>query len=165
MSHQRNKTSQLLRSSRLTCLASERTAGETGTTTGSRTATPGSSGRPAFTTPTTKRRSFSVWPKPGKLQCFPGNDGSACRSVLESCRPLRCSWFHLTAGFGVSRWGWLWCDSLLSEPPFPFSLRKKAQNLSQTNSSGEDWATSSSGKSPNSRYCKIKTGKTLQPLF
>lgn len=61
-------------SSRWTCLVLVQTAVETGTTTGSRTATLENLGRPAFTTQTTKPRSLSGWPKPAKSRFFLGNN-------------------------------------------------------------------------------------------
>lgn len=63
-----------LLSSRWTCLVSVQTAVETGTTTGSRTATPENSGRPASTMQTTKPRSLRGWPKLAKSQSFLENN-------------------------------------------------------------------------------------------
>jgi len=61
-------------SSRWMCLVSGQTAGGIGTTTGNRTATPESSGRPASTTPTTKPRSSNTWPRLARSLYSLGNN-------------------------------------------------------------------------------------------
>lgn len=100
--------------SRSTSLVLGPTAGETGTTTGSRTVTPESSGRLESTTPTTRPRSSSGWLKLAKSPCSPGNKQRVYLRVSV-----------------LQRWWWRWsalCEWLsLSPTQFGFQSKRQTQ--------------------------------------